>query len=148
MLKPAFLSPSRRAVMLSLAGSAVAAGLLSVSDVRNTRRNGTARPRIFGKKATMAEADFEQWNAAVGSSFFAITEAGAIALKLVSVTALPIVGSRPASLRRQPFEAEFSPEGDAKLPVGDRLYLMRQPGNGTFHLYFSPAHKALKAMFN
>lgn len=148
MLKSASLSPTRRTLMLSLAGSAVAAGLVSVTQARKNRRDATAQPRIFGEKAPMADANFEQWSASVGSLFFASTEVGPIALKLVSVTALPIVGARPSSLRKQPFEAHFMPEASTKLPTGDQLYPVRHAGNGTFHLYFSPARKALKALFN
>ena len=148
MSTTAFPSTTRRTIVLSLAGSAFAAGLLSVAETRKTRRNASAAPRIFGKKAQMAQASFEQWRSEVGSLFFASTEAGPVALKLVSVTALPIVGIRPSTLRAQPFEAKFKPEGSVGLPAGDRLYPVRHVGHGTFHLYFSSAGEALKALFN
>lgn len=148
MTNPAFPAPTRRTIVFSLAGSAIATGLLSISETRKTRRDTAAEPRTYGKKSPMAEASFEQWSAAIGSLFFASTEAGPIALKLLSVTGLPIVGSRPSTLRKQPFEALFEPEGSERLPAGDRLYSVRHPGHGTFNLYFSATHETLKALFN
>jgi hypothetical protein len=135
-------------MVFSLAGGAVAGGLIAVSDPRKSSSDAARAPRPFGKQSAMAEASFEQWQSQVGSLFFASTEAGPMAIRLVSVVSLPIIGTRPSALRKQPFEAHFETEGSASLPAGDRLYPVRHAGHGTFNLYFSAAGKTLKALFN
>lgn len=147
MAHPSTQSPTRRTVVFSLAGTAASACLLSASESKKPLSGASPR-NYFAATAPMASASVGQWQAEVGSLFFASTEAGAVALRLASVTALPIVGVRPPGLRPQPFEAHFELEGHNSVPLADRLYAVRHPAHGSFKLFFSSAGTAMKAMFN
>lgn len=148
MQKAALPSPTRRVMLTGLAGGIVAAGLLTVPRIRDQRAKRGEDRKFAGKRQPLLQASVEQWTSEIGSTFYAGTEAGALALTLISVAALPVVGKRPGALRATPFEVVFEAAGRQKVPAGDRLYPMRHSEYGDFHLYFSPSESKLKAIFN
>lgn len=148
MSKVALPTPTRRTMLAGLAGGAAAVGLASIPAARNRADPDSKRNSFAGKRVPLDQASVEQWQAEVGSTFYAGTEAGAMALKLVSVVALPISGVRPAQLRAQPFEVTFEAVGSAVVPKGDRTYPLRHSAYGDFQLFFNHTGKALKAIFN
>lgn len=141
--------PTRRIVLAGLGGSVAGAAILTVPLIghRGAQRYDASK-KFEGKRQPLLQATVEQWTSEIGSIFYAGTEAGALALKLISVSAVAVVGSRPGALRAKPFEVVFEAVGKRKIPAGDRLYPMRHAQYGDFHLYFSPSGRTLKAIFN
>lgn len=149
MSKIVLSSPSRRTVLLAIAGGgAVVGGTLTVPGLREPRSDPPIRPRFSGTRKPLPAASFEQWQSEVGSVFYVATEIGALAVTLIEVAALPVVGRRPALLRTQPFELRFDAAVGTKLPAGDQLYNLRHANYGDFRLYFRAVDEALFADFN
>ena len=148
MSKRAISPASRRTVLTGLALSGAAAVVMALPVLRDSAGKNSSAPRFSGRRKPLPQASYEQWTSEIGSIFYAATEAGAFALTLTTVTALPVVGKRPASLRARPFEVTFEAVAGKALPAGDRLYPLRHDAYGDFQLYFSSVDKALKATFN
>lgn len=149
MPKTTLPAPSRRTVLLGLAAGGVAAGgALTVPGMREVANDRPGAPRFTGQRKPLPDASFEQWQSEVGSIFYIATEAGALAITLIEVDAVPVVGSRPAFLRTQPFELRFDAERGARLPAGDKLYSMRHAKYDDFGLYFGTVGEAFIANFN
>jgi hypothetical protein len=77
------------------------------------------------------------WTAAIGSTFTIRNGATSFAVKLVSVTALPSPGTRPAGLRPGAFALAFhGPDGSA-FPAGNRTYTFEQANGSQVQLFVS-----------
>lgn len=97
----------------------------------------------------LATGGIAEWSAAIGTSFAAMTEIGAMTIRLVAVEALPTDPGRPTGLGRSaPFVAVFAvPAG--LYPAGDRIYRLSAPTVRTLDVYFSAAGgEGLRAVFN
>lgn len=136
-------------MLAGMAGGAAAVGLVVAPRVAGAPQHRKSPERPFeGRRRPLIQADVAQWTSEIGSTFYVGTEAGALALKLVSVAALPHSSGRPAALRSIPFEAVFEAEGNRTLPVGDRTYPVRHPEYRDLHLFFSHTGTSLRAIFN
>lgn len=84
-----------------------------------------AAPKQVVEVATfsLGAAEIEYWRGLVGQTFAVSGAEGPMHADLVAVTALPVVGERPAGLRVQPFILEFD-FAAREQATGDALYTL------------------------
>ena len=125
--------------------AALAAGGTSLLSGGATQSGSTSSPT---PPASLATAEMADWLAEVGSTF----RAAGYRLKLAGVTALPLVGNRPAGLRLRPFIAVLDAQGTSVLP-GELIYAITHPDYPGFDIYLTNAPTAtnprrMHALFN
>jgi hypothetical protein len=133
---PNNVSPIDRRTIL--AGAAAAAGLAAFPSALSAAR----------VMLQLATGSVQDWTSAIGTSFTALTEIGAMTIRLVAVEAQPVDPGRPTNLARGAgFIAVFAiPAGLS--PAGDRTYRLSAPNVRTMDIYFSAAAGDLRAVFN
>jgi hypothetical protein len=134
-----------------IAGAAVAGALATGARavplravLRSLPKNG---PVSVPMLVSLTAQSSGNWALMVGTSFTLVTEDGRnLALTLTQVTALPVSGTRPGSLRGQPFSVRFT---GPVLPAGNKVYTIIHPNYGALTLFFDAATSAgITAQFN
>ncbi len=139
---------SRRNLIAGVAAAGVIAALaVAVKNPAAIGDSGSLIRDTFtgGRSASLATAEREAWQAAVGSDF----AVGHTRMRLAGVRPLPRGGARPANLRQNPFIAVFElPMGQA-LP-GNLVYSVRTARVPAFDMFLSQSNEAgrLLAVFN
>ncbi len=126
---------SRRAMVGSLAavGTLAAVGMVAQKGAVADSSNSLARslPGRAQGPASLATAEMEGWQAAVGANF---SLAGSSSVRLVGVQPLASSGVRPRGLRRAAFVAVFELPAFAQLP-GDLIYTLSDSAHGRLDLF-------------
>lgn len=91
-------------------------------------------PRV---QTNVTQASLEGWTASVGSAFLVEGERVATSMTLISATALPSGGARPAGTRATPFTLVFEGSQAAQVPAGNRSYFFQTSGGSRFQLFVS-----------
>jgi hypothetical protein len=125
---------SRRTMVGSLAavGTIAAVGMVAQKGAVTGGSNSLARALLGSARgpASLAAAEMEGWQAAVGTNF---SLAGSLNMRLVGVRPLASAGARPSGLRRRAFIAIFELPAFAQLP-GDLIYTLANSTYGRLDL--------------
>jgi hypothetical protein len=126
---------SRRTVIGSVAavGTLAAVGMVAQKGAVADSSNSFARALLGAAPgpASLATAEMERWQAAVGADF---SLAGSSSVRLVGVQPLASSGARPRGLRRNAFVAVFELPAFAQLP-GDLIYTLSSSAHGQLDLF-------------
>lgn len=132
---------SRRTILLSLAGGAVAAGTLTIAGgglggaPGPSSSGGSSGATSGGTADSLATAEMDAWAARTGSVFQTNTGSE---LRLSGIVPLPSKGARPAALRDRAFLAVFDVVSGAAV-AGGLIYRVATAGSDPFDIHLDQA---------
>jgi hypothetical protein len=127
---------SRRKILagLGLGGAGLAASSWT-SPLAAALRPAPLSDTAPGTRALIDQMGLSTWSAAVGSTFVIRNGASSFSVELVSATALPSSGTRPAGVRSGGFALTFQAPNTAAFPAGNRTYTFQQSNGSEFQLF-------------
>jgi hypothetical protein len=145
---------SRRKLLAGVAGTAAASAALMALPYRAVialtfRDLVRQQPVLRRMLLSLADAGLEEWQDQIGTTF---TVGGGTSLKLVGVSAMRSVGTRPLRVTRsQAFLAMFDVQNRGTM-AGDLIYTAMHPRYGAFSIFLQASDPRLPhrmtALFN
>lgn len=131
-------SYSRRKLLYSLGLGGVGLATSSwTSPLAAAAGSGPLSSAVTGTQTAVDQTGLSTWSAAVGSTFTIRNGVLSFPVRLVSATALPSRGTRPAGVRPGGFAIVFQAPNSAAFPPGNRTYTFQQSNGSQFELFVS-----------